>query len=127
MLRVAVAGVLLTGLTACGICPAPGDSSSAAAPAAVTTAPAEPALPAGYLSGEGIYLVPTDITPGTYRSRGPSTNSIVGCRVSRLRDTSGTPDAVLAYQSGAGQKVVTIAPTDGAFMTQGCQPWTRIR
>jgi hypothetical protein len=68
---------------------------------------------------DGIYIVGTDITPGTYRSIGQT-----GCYFARLRGFSGAMDDVLANENSDGPAAVTIEKTDEGFMSHRCGSWT---
>lgn len=69
---------------------------------------------------EGMYLVGTDIEPGTYRSAGPTS---AGTCFYFL-----TGEAGAAIDSGAtsGPSVVTIPAEAHLFETSYCQPWTPV-
>ena len=67
---------------------------------------------------EGISLVGVDVQPGTYRSDNPS------CYFARLSGTSGELDDIIA--NGNGATVVTIDPSDNAFESRRCSPWTQV-
>jgi hypothetical protein len=106
-----------------------GHSSTTTAPAGANppsaAAAAEPA-PAGPATqfGSGTYVVNTDIVPGTYKTAGPDGR---GCYWARLKDTSGGSNAIIANGIGQGPVTVTIAKTDGAFETSGCQTWVKTK
>jgi hypothetical protein len=71
--------------------------------------------------GEGIYIVKTDIAPGTYRSKAGA-----DCYWARLRNfTGGTISGVIANGIGSAHPVVTIKATDKGFKSSGCGTWTR--
>jgi hypothetical protein len=72
------------------------------------------------LSADGTYIVGTDIAPGTYRTKA-ATDS---CYWARLSGLSGELDDIIANDIGNGWRIVTIAPTDVAFETDGCGTWT---
>jgi hypothetical protein len=72
------------------------------------------------LSADGIYMVGTDIASGTYRTK--SAPSL--CYWARLSGTSGSLGDIIANDFGGGWQVVTIAPSDKAFETEGCGTWT---
>jgi hypothetical protein len=59
-----------------------------------------------------------DVQPGTYRSDNPS------CYFARLSGTSGEFDDIIA--NGNGATVVTIDPSDNAFESRRCSPWTQV-
>ncbi len=94
---------------------------------ATVTAAAPPAAapaPADTIPGDGTYLVGTDIQPGTYKTAGPD-NSAGDCYWQRSKDSSGSFDSIIANDNLAGQGVVTIRSSDGAFKSQGCQAWVK--
>jgi hypothetical protein len=95
-------------------------ASSVDAPA--VDAPAPPAGPVTSF-GAGTYAVGTDIVPGTYSSSGPDGSNFAGCYWSRLKDTTGDFESIIANNIGKGQTVVTISASDGAFKTEGCATW----
>jgi hypothetical protein len=70
--------------------------------------------------GDGTYTVGVDIAPGTYRTVGAPSD----CYWARLSGTSGSFDDIIANDFANGWAVVTIAPTDKAFKTDGCGTWT---
>ena len=70
--------------------------------------------------GDGIYIVGTDIEPGTYRNEG-----VDYCYYARLSNFTGS-DSILANDNVDGQAVVTIATTDVGFQSDGCGVWTKI-
>jgi hypothetical protein len=69
------------------------------------------------IPGDGTFLVGEDIRPGTYRTAGGS------CYWARLKGTSGELDDVIANGNVTGPTTVTIAPSDDAFQTSGCEDW----
>jgi hypothetical protein len=71
------------------------------------------------LSADGIYIVGTDIAPGTYRTK----TATDGCYWARLNSFSGD-DNIIANNYGDGWQIVTISSTDTAFETTGCGAWT---
>lgn len=73
----------------------------------------------GTIPGDGIYLVGEDIKPGTYRGDGSSGM----CYWARLSGTSGELDDVIANGLPEGPTVITIADSDVAFETNGCDEW----
>ncbi|MGZ4618531.1 MAG: hypothetical protein ACXV5Q_10660 [Frankiaceae bacterium] len=64
----------------------------------------------------------------TYRTPGPTPDRYGPmCYWERLRGTSGSFNDIIANGiSFHGPIVVTLAPTDRAFRSEGCQPWVRI-
>lgn len=84
----------------------------------------EPAKPAQF--GDGTHRVPQDVKPGTYKTDGPDGSLGSVCHWSRLKDTSGSFEAIIANGLPSGPTSVTIAETDGAFQTTGCKPWVAV-
>jgi len=86
-----------------------------------TTAPpvTEPPLKPAF--GEGFYRINVDLPPGTYRSDGGPY-----CTWDRFSSAAYPPSAANLIASGysTGAPItVSIAPTDGAFRTSGCELW----
>ena len=73
------------------------------------------------IAGDGMYVVGRDIQPGTYATAGGRS-----CFWERLSGLSGEFDDVIANDFVEGQGYVTIAPTDVAFSTRRCPPWTLV-
>jgi hypothetical protein len=103
-------------------------------PTVLPTAPAAPTLPTGQapaaqapkpgtIPGNGTFTVGSDIQPGTYKTAGPASAI---CYYARLKDTSGDFSAIINNNTTQGPATVTIATTDGAFQTTGCQTWTKV-
>lgn len=94
----------------------------AAAPDRPATAPA--ANTPGQIS-DGVWIVGTDVQPGTYRSAGPVDGY---CMWSRHSSVSGGPfdDIIASDGRRDGQVVVTIAATDALFRTSGCAPFSKV-
>ena len=86
-----------------------------------------PALPTTTNGGitDGTYVIGTDMPAGTYRTAGPA-NGLGACVWQRLANTSGDFNAAIAQNVTAGPDVVTVAPTDKAFTTTGCQSWSKV-
>jgi hypothetical protein len=94
--------------------PLPSSSVASSASSAVPSTPAERALP-----GDGTFRMGADLRPGTYRSQGGES-----CYWERLRGLGGQTADIIANGAGILPQTVTIAPTDLAFRSQGCAPWT---
>jgi hypothetical protein len=71
----------------------------------------------------GVWVVGTQITPGTYRAA-----AAYGCYWARLRDFTAHSNIIANdFVSSAGQQLVAIAPTDVGFETNlQCGAWTRV-
>jgi hypothetical protein len=67
----------------------------------------------------GIFIVGTDLSPGTYSAPGGSS-----CYWARLSGFGGTTDQIIANGLGQSTVVVTITPTDAGFETQDCGTWS---
>jgi hypothetical protein len=81
--------------------------------------PAPPAEPQATIERDGTFLVGVDIVPGTYSSAGPVDGGT--CYWKRM---SGPDDGeILENALTKKPQIVQIHPTDGAFTTDGCQPW----
>lgn len=125
-------GVTVLGLVIIGSCSAnagvPTTYSSTALPPTVV-APAVPAGPVTSIS-EGTFEVGTgagQVPPGVYHTTGPARSGVPLCYWERDKDTSGDIDSIIANDPGNGPTTVTIASTDGAFKTRGCESWTKVR
>jgi putative cell wall-binding protein len=84
---------------------------------AITSSPTAP-LPAGN------YFVGTDVAPGTWTAVGSSQ-----CYWARESGFGGASSDIIADNSGpsdpTNNPVVTIAPTDQGFFSDGCGTWTK--
>jgi hypothetical protein len=80
----------------------------------------------GLMETDGMYVIGKDIQPGTYKSAPTHTNNYPFCTWKRLSDYTGASTGIIAIDNQPGQTIVTIAPTDLAFQTLGCQPWSKI-
>lgn len=83
------------------------------------TTTVEPA-PESVIPGDGTFLVGRDFEPGTYRTEGASGRN---CYWARLSGTSGESKDIIASGNVTGPTTVTIASSDTAFETKGCQEW----
>lgn len=70
--------------------------------------------------GDGIHIVGTDIQPGTYRAASFSGS----CYWERKSGFGGTIDEIIANSFTTIPQVVTIAPSDAGFESDGCGTWT---
>lgn len=118
---VVAAIVIATKMGIVGNNPAPA-AQSAARPAPVS---ASAAAAPGTIA-DGVWIVGTDVQPGTYRSTGASGDRY--CMWSRHSSVSGGPlDNIIASDgSSAGQMVVTIEPSDKLFRTHKCAPFQKV-
>ncbi|PSJ25118.1 hypothetical protein B7P34_29795 [Streptosporangium nondiastaticum] len=75
------------------------------------------------MPGNGMYKVGADIAPGTYKSAG---NKKDGCYWERAKDAlHESADSILANENVTGNAIVTIAPGDAYFKTNGCSDWKK--
>ena len=68
---------------------------------------------------DGMFIVGTDITPGTYRNTGGQ-----NCYYARLSGFGNTVDDIIANNNIDTPTIVTIAATDKGFQSVGCGTWT---
>ncbi len=71
--------------------------------------------------GDGMYIVGTDIAPGTYKNTGDT-----GCYYARLSGFGNTTDDIIANNNTDNTAIVTIAASDKGFQSDGCGMWTKI-
>ncbi len=107
-------------LLACDSCSA-GPASTPTPTASATSSPSAtpvstPTPDTAITFGPGRYAVGSAIAAGTYRARTPG----AACHWQRL----GAGDSVIAADVGNWPMVVTIAPSDLAFHSDGCGTWT---
>ncbi|HEX6483146.1 MAG TPA: hypothetical protein VF043_30245 [Ktedonobacteraceae bacterium] len=70
---------------------------------------------------DGMFIVNTDITPGTYKDTGGD-----GCYYARLSGFGNTTDDILANNLVTAPAIVTISATDKGFETKGCGTWKKL-
>jgi len=94
--------------------------------------PTTVAGPKADIGGDGVFLVPTEVKPGTYRAVVPKpatgAEGLPSCYWARLKDTNGDVNSIIANDTAtAGQTLtVTVKSTDKAFQTTGCGSWVKI-
>ena len=93
---------------------APAPPAQAAAP----TDPAAPSTPMTSIDADGSYAVNTQLVPGVYSTPGPTDGGT--CYWKRSGPDGATIDNSLTKKP----QTVQVAPTDRAFKTNGCQPWS---
>ena len=69
---------------------------------------------------DGMYIIGTDIEPGTYKSSGQQ-----GCYYARLSGFEGTVDEIIANANTNTAAIVTISASDKGFQSDSCGTWTR--
>jgi hypothetical protein len=87
------------------------------------TYPPPPFAPKTIIETDGTYRVGTDIVPGTYRSGGTSPEGESDCYWARLNSLN--PTHIITNNISTGPQVVTIQPSDKAFLTHSCQTWQK--
>ena len=92
----------------------PSESAAASGPSG------SPAVSAPIAFGDGIFQVPGQVKPGTYRTIAP----MHGCLWERLSGFTGAEDEVLASSYSNFPVVVTVRSTDKGFESLGCGSWT---
>ncbi|WP_199178180.1 hypothetical protein [Mycobacterium hubeiense] len=83
--------------------------------------PPPPEPPKTTMDHDGVYVVGTDIEPGTYTSAGPVDDDV--CYWKRMGDLHG--DAIIDNAMTKKPQTVLVDATDKAFKTDGCQPWQK--
>jgi hypothetical protein len=78
-----------------------------------------------YIPGTGTFLIPTDVAPGVYESRGGAGGGT--CVWTRYGSLSGELSNALDSGSSIGLQRARIAAGEGIFQTTNCRPWTRVR
>lgn len=68
--------------------------------------------------GDGTWIVGKEVIAGTYAAPGGDT-----CYWARLSGFSGESDDIIVNDAGSQRPIVTIAPTDTGFLTNGCGVW----
>jgi hypothetical protein len=78
------------------------------------------------ISGDGTWMIPSDVKPGNYKATVPSKS--YGCYWARLSGTSGELNDIIANgtETAGTPVLVTIGASDKAFKTSRCGAWTRI-
>jgi hypothetical protein len=123
--------VVVTGLAAVAVVGNLRQAGPSTQPRASTPPPAATsAVPDGQI-GPGVYLVGTDVTPGTYRTTGayPGESTAGYCMWSRHSTADGGPmDNIIASDGSrpGAPLIVTIDAADVLFRTDGCEPWAPV-
>jgi len=71
--------------------------------------------------GDGIFIVGTDIEPGTYKSTGGQS-----CYYSRLSGFGGSLGEIISNENTDSSAIVTIASSDKGFKSSRCGTWTKV-
>lgn len=70
---------------------------------------------------DGVFQIPTDVKPGTYKTAGQSG----GCYYARLSGLD-TVDDIISNDNSDGPMIVTISASDKAFDASGGCDWTKV-
>lgn len=70
---------------------------------------------------DGMYIVGVDFVAGTYRVDAKN-----GCYWERMRDFTGGLNSIIANDNTKGSTIVSIAPSDAGFESDGCGHWTKV-
>jgi hypothetical protein len=116
MKRIAlVASALL--VAACGAGgPTTSSSATSAPPSAPKTVVNSAGSVAAVIDNNGTFVVGIDIPSGKYRAAGGP-----ACYWARLRSLN--PSDIIESKKASDPQIVTISPSDTAFMTQNCGTW----
>jgi hypothetical protein len=90
--------------------------------------PTEAPTPAAILGvPDGIWQVPAEVKPGTYRAVVPADS--FGCYYARLRNLSGEIDGIITNGLGDVGATITVAvkASDKGFESRGCGAWKKIK
>jgi hypothetical protein len=72
---------------------------------------------------DGSYRTHSQIVPGTYRSKAPSTP---GCQWSRLSGANSDQIIATGLPHTSSTVTVKVLPTDYAFEAESCGTWTKV-
>lgn len=142
-IRAAAAIAAAAFLIACGT-GAPGSAPSASPSSApsftatldspapeVSTSPspakAAPTIRVAATFTDGIWQVPEDVKPGTYKTKVPADSW--NCYYEVMRDFSGNINSIISNgnQDADKQVVITIPKTAKGVEAEGCGTWTKIK
>jgi hypothetical protein len=71
--------------------------------------------------GDGMFIVGTDIAPGTYRVDAEN-----NCYWERMRNFEGALNAIIANDNSKGSTIVDIQPSDAGFQSSNCGEWKKV-
>lgn len=84
----------------------------------------KPAGPGSVMNADGVYVVGTDIQPGTWHTTGAQGGSGGNCYVALLSSTN-TSD-IIDNANVTGPDTITVNSGVKAVQTSGCNAWQRI-
>ncbi|MFC0682807.1 hypothetical protein ACFFGH_33665 [Lysobacter korlensis] len=74
------------------------------------------------IAGDGSYQIGTNLAAGTYAT----STATRFCYWERVSGWSGSFDDIIANDLGAGQRIVTVYPSDVGLVTEGCGSWVKL-
>jgi hypothetical protein len=84
----------------------------------------KPPGPKGAINGDGVFVVGTDIPPGTYHTTGAVGGTAGNCYVALLSSTN-TED-IIDNNNVTGPDTITVGSGVHAVESEGCNTWHRI-
>jgi nucleoid-associated protein YgaU len=81
---------------------------------------AEAVAKANTIPGDGVFLIPSDVRPGTYKSGPPPSGN---CYYARLTGPGGD---IIDNGNTSGPVVITIRSSDGALELSGCAEFRKV-
>jgi hypothetical protein len=81
----------------------------------------KPAGPSGQIAGDGTFLVPSQVKPGTYQAAAHP-----GCYWEVDKDLLNGLNSIIANDNADGQAILTIPSYAKEVKTQGCAPFHRV-
>jgi hypothetical protein len=103
--------------------PVPGPTVTVPGPT-VTAQAAKPPGPAGTMNGDGVFVVGSDIPPGTYHTTGAIDGTGGNCYYALLGSTD--TSNIIDNNNVTGPATITVGPGVKAVQTSGCLPWHRV-
>jgi hypothetical protein len=99
--------------------------TAAPAPAVTITAKAQAPAPAAntVMTGDGVYVVGTDIRHGVYHTTGAAGGSGGDCYYALLSSTD--TNSIIDNNNVTGPATITVGPGVKAVDTSGCNAWNR--
>jgi hypothetical protein len=96
-------------------------------PASAAKAPAEKPKSKALAVKAGVYEVGVDLQPGRWKTSGPGDDQFSPlCYYARLRNDSGSLDAIIANNSSEGALSVTVRSSDAFVEFTGDCLWTKV-
>lgn len=118
-----VVGILVAACSATTGPQSPGPPSGTSQATMPSTTSPSPGPVASF--SDGRLLVGSQIAPGTYRTIRKRDAGGGFCYWERQSGSTGSQSDVIANSAGVGPRIVTIASTDVAFLSEDCGAWTQ--